>query len=408
MKIKSIILYTSLFLYAIDIVSQVKSDDTLSSWSKGCLDIHIINTGKGECSFLILPDGTTMLVDAGALIGTNPRVTAPKPDGTKTPGEWITRYILHTLQHQAKPTINYVLLTHFHDDHMGEISPELKKSKAGYYLSGITEVCENIPFDKLIDRGWPEYNWPQPIQEEYVKNYILFAKKNAQKGIQVEQFKAGENNQFTLIHQPEKYPEFEIRNIAVNGVVWTGVNNTVRNHFPAIKDLSDKEYPSENMCSTAFRLSYGKFDYFNGGDITCSDTGTWRDIETPIGYVTGPVEICIANHHAYYDAMGVPFLQSVRPQVFIIQIWSAGQPSTKVLTGMLSQNVYPGKRDIFSTNLMEETKIVVGTRLNQLKSAQGHIIIRVAPGGEQFMIYILDDSKENYKVKAIHGPYICN
>jgi beta-lactamase superfamily II metal-dependent hydrolase len=54
------------------------------------------------------------------------------------------------------------------------------------------------------------------------------------------------------------------------------------------------------------------------------------------------VEVCVANHHAYYDAMGVPFLQAVRPQVMIIQLWSAGQPGTKVLAGMLSENVYRG------------------------------------------------------------------
>ena len=55
-------------------------------------------------------------------------------------------------------------------------------------------------------------------------------------------------------------------------------------------------------------MSYGKFDYFNGGDLTTGAPGTWQDIETPVGLVTGPVDVCIANHHAYYDAMGVLFL----------------------------------------------------------------------------------------------------
>lgn len=37
----------------------------LPQWENGYLDIHHINTGRGECVFYVLPDGTTMLVDAG-------------------------------------------------------------------------------------------------------------------------------------------------------------------------------------------------------------------------------------------------------------------------------------------------------------------------------------------------------
>ena len=46
-------------------VAKVKVDTTLPSWSEGCLDIHFINSARGECCFYILPDGTTLLVDAG-------------------------------------------------------------------------------------------------------------------------------------------------------------------------------------------------------------------------------------------------------------------------------------------------------------------------------------------------------
>ena len=32
----------------------------------GTLDIHHISTGRGNATFFVLPDGTTLLVDAGA------------------------------------------------------------------------------------------------------------------------------------------------------------------------------------------------------------------------------------------------------------------------------------------------------------------------------------------------------
>ena len=37
----------------------------LPAWTPGSLDIHQINTGKGNSALFLLPDGTTMLVDAG-------------------------------------------------------------------------------------------------------------------------------------------------------------------------------------------------------------------------------------------------------------------------------------------------------------------------------------------------------
>lgn len=391
-------------------LAQIKVGDAFPAWSEGYLDIHHINTGKGESAFFVFPDGTTMLVDAGATARSKPRVTDPKPNNSRTPGEWISRYIMHMMQGLPEKKIDYVLLTHFHDDHIGELYPGVKTSRSGAYkLTGITEVGENIPFGKLVDRGWPDYNWPLPPEDEYVKNYIQFVKwEVTNKHFQAEQFRVGANDQFTLINNPHKYTNFEIRNIAANGHVWTGVGTSERNYFPDLKDLPQAEYPGENMCSIAFRLSYGKFDYYNGGDLTTGSPGQWQDIETPVGLVTGPVDVCVADHHAYFDAMGVPFLQATRPRVIIIQTWSPSQPAACVLARILSKWTYPGPRDVFTTNMMEETKVVIGSRIEQLKSQQGHIVIRVSPGGDSYMVYILDDSEENFRVKAIFGPYLCN
>ncbi len=403
------ILFLSLFCgFSLPGLSQLKVGDQLPLWKEGYLDIHHINTGKGECAFFILPDGTTLLVDAGATARPKPRVTDPKPDGSRTPGEWISRYILHFLQNRADKKLNYVLLTHFHDDHIGETYSGLKTSEAGnFILSGITEVGTAIPFDKIVDRNWPGYDYPRPLISGYIDNYIRFVKWNiGTRGVQAEQFRVGANNQFVLLKNPHKYNNFEIRNLASNGQVWAGVGNNVRNHFPPLESLPENQYPGENACSSAFRLSYGKFDYFNGGDITTGAPGSWQDIETPVGLVTGPVDVCIANHHAYYDAMGTLFLQAVRPRVHIIQVWAPSHPSPSVLARMMSTWTYPGPRDIFATNTMEETRVVSG-RMDNLQSQQGHIVVRVSPGGEEYMIYILDDSAENFKVTAIHGPYSC-
>ncbi len=412
----SIVLNSQLFLISIFWgitllgAAQPRIGDVLPQWEEGYLDIHHINTGKGESTFFILPDGTTMLVDAGATGREKPRVTDARPSDSRTPGEWISRYILHFLQDRPEKKLDYILLTHFHDDHMGTLSQEQKISEpGGYQLSGITEVGENIPFDKIVDRGWPGYNWPLPLAGRHIENYIWFVKWNVEnRGAVAEQFRVGRKDQFVLVNHPERYSNFEIRNIAANGHIWTGVGDNERNHIPPLESLETSQYPGENMISCAFRLSYGKFDYFNGADITTGAPGSWQDIETPVGLVIGPVEVCLANHHAYYDAMGTSFLQAVRPRVHIILSWAPSHPSPSVLARMMSTWTYPGPRDVFATNIMEEIHTVIGSRIDDMKSRQGHIVIRVNPGGESFMIFILDDSEENYKITGLHGPYICN
>lgn len=178
--------------------------------------------------------------------------------------------------------------------------------------------------------------------------------------------------------------------------------------FPGHTIFAKEKYPNENMCSIAFRLSYGKFDYFSGGDIYSVTDEVWQDIESPVGMVTGPVEVCKANHHANFDAMGKSFLESLRPQVIIIQNWLAQQPDMSVLRRMLSTKTYPGPRDVFTTNMMEETRVVVGWAIDRLKSDQGHVIIRVNPGGNDYMIFVLDDSNEKFQIKAKLGPYNCD
>ncbi|MCX6623072.1 MAG: hypothetical protein NTY38_18790 [Acidobacteria bacterium] len=378
---------------------------TLPPWTPGILDIHHIATGRGNAALLVLPDGTTLLVDAGAIPPrTSPHTEPPHPDGSRTPGEWIARYIRHFLAHEASPRLDYALISHFHMDHMGYAAPQTSANGA-YKISGITEVAEHLPIHTIIDRDWPHYNWPQPLTDDWVANYRQFlVYQTRHTGLKVERFHPGRNDQIVLTRAARDYPSFEVRNIAANGEVWTGVAANTRHHFPP----NDKEPPSENSCSIAIRVSYGKFDYFTAGDMTAfKDEGEppWHDIERPVAQATGPVDVCQLNHHGYYDANSFYFVSMLRPRVAVIPVWSAAQPDRRVLRRFVFPDAYTGPRDVFLTNMTEVARVLFSDWTPRLKALQGHIVVRVEPGGARYRVFVLDNTNESYNILAVHGPY---
>src|SRR5215469_2394366 len=127
----------------------------LDPWTPGTLDIHQISTGRGNSALFILPDGTTLLVDAGAA-GDGLPETDPHPDATRTPGAWVVRYLERHMPAGAH-SLAYALITHFHADHMGQpVGTSTADPSGTYKLAGITEVDAGLPIHNLIDRGSPD------------------------------------------------------------------------------------------------------------------------------------------------------------------------------------------------------------------------------------------------------------
>ncbi len=381
----------------------------IAPWVPGTMEIHQISTGRGNAGLYIFPDGTTLLVDAGEIAKKTARHTPDRPDGTRPAGEWITRYIRHALRHEPDPALDYALLTHLHEDHMGEVVADTPVSGTGAYrLSGITEVGDKLRIGKIMDRGWPDYRYPAPQKGAFVTNYQAFVKwQVANHAMAAEAFKPGRNDQVVLRHDAQKYPEFEFRNVGANGEIWTGAGTATQPCFPSLDQVPRADWPDENMCSISFRIRYGKFDYFNGGDlrgIPYEGFPQWHDVETPVAKAVGPVDAAILNHHGYVDTQNEFFVATLRPRVWVLSVWDAAHPTARVWNRLQSQRVYPGPRDVFATDAHEAALIVTGG-LNKLASRHGHIVIRVAAGGGEYRVLIVDDSNESHHITKICGPY---
>lgn len=397
----------------------VNESVNLTPWSRGELDVHFINTGRGDAAFMVFPDGTTALFDAGSVdesvVVRHPplKLADPMPNDLKRPGEWIVNYLKQVLP-EGKTHIDYGLISHFHSDHYGFYSESLPASKRGNWkLTGITDVAETFPIRHLIDRAYPDYDSQAKTisdQDYSFKNFQAFVKAETSSGtMKVEALRPGVSSQITLLDDPDEFPRFKVTNVAANGVVWTGLGEQTQNLMAGFELTPPKGVFNENPLSLAIKVSYGEFDFYTGGDITGSQVlgePAWFDVETSIGEAIGETDIVALNHHGNRDATNGKFLQDVTPRVLVQQSWISDHPGGEVVHRMTSKTLWQGERDIFATNMLEETKVAIGPWLTKnYKSMQGHIVIRVAPGGGSYRVMILDDSQADLRVKDEFGPY---
>ncbi|WP_239057411.1 hypothetical protein [Muricauda sp. TY007] len=394
----------------------------LPDWEPGFLDIHHINTGRGDAAFMIFPDGTTLLVDAGDMSETHARTTSSRnaklvPNGSKTAPEWIVDYIDQFLPTKQERKLDYALITHYHDDHFGEVDSLRKIALGGYQLTGIMEVGTLIPINTLIDRG---FEFPVNLKDGKVQSQERFSKDNygmiptlkeywkfidyqsEKVGLKNEALQVGSNHQIVLQQHPTDYPDFSVRNIASSGTIWAGYNDTFYTLF------EQGEYHGENPLSNVIRIDYGKFNYYTGGDISGIDGFGQTDLdalESHVAPVIGAVDVATLNHHGNRDSQNPFYVRTIRPRVWIQQNWTADHPGEEVLRRITSKELYPGDRDIFSTIMLQGTKDVIGGRLDQYKGQEGHIVVRVYDNGDSYDIYVLDDTTEEREIKSKHGPY---
>jgi beta-lactamase superfamily II metal-dependent hydrolase len=379
------------------------------TWSHGSLEIHHISAGRGNATLCVFPDGTTLLIDAGAVRG-NPALLAPlRPDGSRRPGEWIGRYVQRRLAETGTSALDVALLTHFHPDHMGDITDDAPRSQFGpYRLSGISDVAEVVPIRRLIDRDFPRYDYPAVRQDPTMQNYRAFVDSGAGRGMRTERFVVGSVGQLRLEHAAAVLPSFRVRNIAANGEVWSGRGDAAVPHFPAPNSLLPEDLPDENMCSCALKIALGPFAYFAGGDLTDATADgdlPWRDVETPAAQAAGHVDVAAVDHHGYYDAGGAGFVRALRPRVFVLQAWHVTHPALSTLERLYSSRLYPGDRDVFATAIVAASAAVNERLIGRLRSTAGHVVVRVASGGRTYVVDVVDDRDESDRVLATFGPY---
>ena len=367
----------------------------LPAWSEGELDIHTISTGRGECLFFILPDGTTMVVDAGEFSRetSDYKNVIQRPNASVRPTKIFADYIYHFMP-KGKYSIDYFHLSHFHMDHMGNLEKEYTKDATGTYtLAGVTALYHLLPFTEVIDRAYGNYEGlaVNSMSEASLANYRKFLDYQVgRKALKASQFQLGAVNQFAMKYNAAAYSNFKIENVCSNCCIWENGKAV---------DIYAGKNKAENAASCGFVIRYGKFDFHSAGDI-----GDYEDLEYRVAKVVGQVEATKAHHHLSPHSNCQKAMNVLKPQVL-------------VATSFYVRDIQPDKSkfdyitnggcDIYCTSVGESLLTYYPTDYAKCNATSGHIVIRVAKGGDTFMVYTLDDMDTSYTVKHIDGPYNC-
>lgn len=374
---------------------------TMPAWSEGYLDIHYISTNRGECALYIFPDGTTLVADAGEIHSGDEHPQRPNEESRVY--EIYARYIKHFLPASSDGKIDYAFLTHFHIDHMGEThSSNPVHPEGGYQLCGFSGLYEEVPFRKLIDRGYPTYDddptiFPPCSESKATPNFIKFVKYAVgHKGLVAERYNLGTDQQIVLTGaNKDKYTNFRVFNHVGNAKCYqkgsdgTGV-------------IKGSEAGSENGQCCGFHVQYGKFDFIAAGDLVSTPQNMQalycRDyIEKLEGFKS--------NHHMNTNSWGTGMKNyAFNPRVIIIPSFNVVHADPGILS-YLFQQVWV--KDIYLTKNWDSTMEANKDVYAQCAGYDGHVVLRVDPGGEQFRVYMLDNRDELYKIKSVSRVYAC-
>jgi beta-lactamase superfamily II metal-dependent hydrolase len=233
----------------------------------GTLDVYFVDTEGGQSTLFVSPSGQTMLVDTGNL---EPRGRDPGRIAAVAKKAGVTR-------------IDYLLITHYHGDHVG----------------GVPELAKLLPITNFIDHG-PEVE-KDAETEALVRNYL----------------QVRDQGHHILAQPGDHIPITGIdvlvltsagREIA-SPLPGAGASNPVCNSTPP--HLSD---PSENAQSIGTLITFGKFRIIDLGDLTWNKE---MELACPNNKI-GTVDVYLSTHHGLNLSNCPALVHALRPRVAIV------------------------------------------------------------------------------------------
>jgi beta-lactamase superfamily II metal-dependent hydrolase len=248
------------------------------------LDIYFIDVEGGQATLIVLPDGQTLLVDAGFPGSGAFDSGATDPSKARDP-----QRILKAARAAGVSRIDYLLVTHYHGDHAG----------------GVPELAQLLPIGAFVDHG------PVNDEAERVKGtlavYRAYTAARARGRRRHIEAKAGDR-------LPMNGADVTIVSAAgaILGAPLAGARPG-RNASCAGQGIPAGE-PTQNPRSLGFVLQFGVFRFLDLGDLTGAPL---FGLACPFDRI-GPVDVYLVAHHGGADASETSLFKALEPRVAIL------------------------------------------------------------------------------------------
>ncbi len=289
------------------------------------LDIYFIDVEGGQSTLIASPSGESLLVDTG-YAGNEGRDSGRVVSAAKAAG--IKR-------------IDYLLITHFHGDHVG----------------GVPEVAKQLPIGTFVDHGAPPAN-PDPRVLEPFNAYA--AVRASGRHIHA---KPGDRI-------PIKGLDVQVVSSSTN-VISTplaGGGQVNRACEPAARPAAE---PLENPQSTGIHLQYGRFRFLDLGDLTGPPLYA---LFCPSNRL-GPIDLLLVPHHGGPDVAS-PALFAVQPRVAIMNNGATKGGSPEAYEALHQAVASRGLQDVWQVDKSANAGVrnFADERIANLDEKTGHWI----------------------------------
>jgi competence protein ComEC len=243
------------------------------------LEIYFIDVEGGQATLFVAPSGESMLVDTG-WSGNNSR------DANR---------IAAAAKHAGVKAIDFLLITHFHEDHVG----------------GVPQLARKLPIRTFIDHG--ESVEHDPRAKELYAAYLEYRAKGnhilAKPGVTI----------------PVK--GLDVKVLSADGdEIESPLPGAGQANPLCAADRLQAPDATENARSVGTLITFGNFRAIDMGDLTWNKE---HELVCPNNKV-GTVDLYIVSHHGS-DLSGSPaFVQGIHPRVAIMDNGArkGGSPST--------------------------------------------------------------------------------
>jgi competence protein ComEC len=231
------------------------------------LQIYFVDVEGGQATLFITPTGQSLLIDAGW------------PDNEGRDAD----RIVAAAKEAGISKLDFVLITHYHDDHVG----------------GVPQLSAKIPIEAFIDHGPPREEGVAALFNAYMK--VLDTKKY--KRISA---KPGEQLPITGIQAVA---------VSADGAVidkpLTGAGQANAACAASEQRAADQ---TENARSLGTLVTFGKLRILDLGDLTWDKE---MQLVCPTNKL-GHVDIYVVSHHGWYQSGSPALVDGIAPRVAIM------------------------------------------------------------------------------------------